>query len=58
VTIISSPPDRPLVDETQLLFKEARQRRRRRWLAAGIATVAAATVLIIVGVTPDPQSAM
>jgi len=34
------------VDELQLLFREAKQRRRRRWLISGIATLA---FLVVVG---------
>ena len=34
-------------DRTQVLFREARRRRRRRWLVSGIAVGTAATLLIL-----------
>jgi hypothetical protein len=55
VTIVTSPPEQPKIDEAYLLFKEARQRRRRRWLVAGVATVVATAVVIIVGVITDAR---
>ena len=49
MTIVASPPKRPEDNEAQLLFREARQRRRRRWLVAGIVlAVLAAGVLVAV----------
>src|ERR1700722_17188272 len=47
MTIVASPPEEPQADTGQLLFREARQRRRRRWLVA-VATIAA---LVLVGTT-------
>jgi hypothetical protein len=38
----------PHIDDAQLLFQEAKQRRRRRWLISGIVTV---FVLAVLGVT-------
>jgi hypothetical protein len=46
VTITDSPTHTAEVDELQLLFREAKQRRRRRWLISGIATLA---FLVVVG---------
>jgi hypothetical protein len=46
MTIVASPPEQPIVADPQLLFREARQRRRRRWLVVGIVTV-----LLITGMT-------
>lgn len=49
MTIVASPLKIPEDDEAQLLFREARQRRRRRWLVAGIVlTVLAAGVFVTV----------
>jgi hypothetical protein len=48
MTIVDSPTERPFVDDPQLLFREARQRRRRRWLTAGIAV---AVFLLAIGLT-------
>lgn len=48
MTLTAAPPEQR-VDEIELLFKEARHRRRRRWLIAGIVTTAV-TVLVIVTV--------
>src|SRR5450631_2249438 len=47
VTILVSPSQSPMSDEAQLLFREARQRRRRRWLVAGMVVVA----FVLVGTT-------
>ena len=40
MTVTDTPTRRFGVDEAQLLFEEARQRRRRRWLIGGIASLA------------------
>jgi hypothetical protein len=46
---LTDTPSRPVeVDEAELLFREARQRRRRRWLVAGMIFVAAAGVIFAV----------
>ena len=47
MTVIDCPPEEPKVDEAQLLFQEARQRRRRRWLVSGIVAVVG---LLVVGI--------
>jgi preprotein translocase subunit SecD len=40
MTIVEeSKPQSPQIDDAQLLFQEAKQRRRRRWLISGIVTV-------------------
>ena len=50
MTITDSPTETARVDEAQLLFPEAKQRRRRRWLITGISTFAFLVVLgIVVG---------
>jgi hypothetical protein len=53
VTIVASPPKSPESDEAQLLFREARQRRRRRWQIAGtvgvVLTAGVAIVAVAVG---------
>jgi len=49
VTIVASPPEDPQADVAQLLFREARQRRRRRWLIAGIAVAGFVLVGIAAG---------
>jgi hypothetical protein len=50
VTIVASPPEHPIATDPQLLFREARQRRRRRWLIVGIVVgllIAGVTVLAV-----------
>ena len=47
MTITDSPTHTAEVDQAQLLFPEARQRRRRRWVITGIATFA---FLVVVGI--------
>jgi hypothetical protein len=49
VTVVESPPGTPEVDEAQLLFREARRRRRRRWLAVGI--ILSAGAILVVAIT-------
>jgi hypothetical protein len=49
MTITGVPDHRTDIDETRLLFEEARRRRRRRRLATGIATIAIVVLLGIVG---------
>jgi hypothetical protein len=39
MTIADAPTHQPVVDEAQLLFQEARQRRKRRWLISGAVTL-------------------
>jgi hypothetical protein len=48
MTIVDSPTQTPEVDMAQLLFEEARQRRRRRWLISGITVL---FILVALGVT-------
>jgi hypothetical protein len=48
MTIVDSPKHTPEVDMAQLLFEEARQRRRRRWLISGIAVL---FILVVLGIT-------
>ena len=45
MNVIEAPADRVDVDEAQLLFEEARQRRRRRWLISGIVILVGLLVL-------------
>jgi len=52
VTVIDTPPATPTEDgqrspggDAQLLFQEAKQRRRRRWLASGIVSLVLVAVL-------------
>lgn len=45
MTIVDAPTQRPVIDEAQLLFQEARQRRRRRWLVSG--TVALVVIVLL-----------
>jgi len=45
MTVVDAPVDKPKVDEAQLLFQEARQRRRRRWLVSGIVASIALALL-------------
>ena len=47
MTIVASPPEDTQSDAAQLLFREARQRRRGRWLGGGIAFAA----FVLVGTT-------
>ena len=62
MTIVDAPTHRPVVDEAQLLFEEARQRRKRRWLISGVVTLivmvllsATALVATIGGGTTAPK---
>ncbi len=48
MTVTDTPSHRTNVDETQVLFEEAKQRRRRRWLLGGIASFAFAIFVGIV----------
>jgi hypothetical protein len=48
MTIIDAPSQKPGVNESQLLFQEARRRRRRRWLVSGSV---ASILLAILGFT-------
>ncbi|MGO8872642.1 MAG: SecDF P1 head subdomain-containing protein [Acidimicrobiales bacterium] len=48
MTIIDEQNAQPLSDDAQLLFQEAKQRRRRRWLISGITTL---VLLVLIGVT-------
>jgi len=40
MTVTDAPPQRPDVDEAQLLFSEAKQRRKRRWQLGGVVVAA------------------
>lgn len=46
VTLIEDPPRRTIADEPQLLFAEAKERRRRRWTIGGI--IAGVALLLVV----------
>ncbi len=48
MTIVDSPTQTPEVDVAQLLFEEARQRRRRRWLISGISVL---FILVAIAIT-------
>lgn len=48
MTLVDNPKAQPTVDEAQLLFHEAKVRRRRRWLVAGIV---AAVLAVVLGLT-------
>jgi hypothetical protein len=48
LTLIESPTTLPEFDAAQLLFQEAKQRRRRRWLVSGIVSL---VILVVMGVT-------
>jgi hypothetical protein len=48
MTLIDAPPEKPAPHEAQLLFQEARRRRRRRWLVSGIV---ASILLAVLGFT-------
>jgi hypothetical protein len=48
MTLVDVPRSQPKVVESQLLFQEAKQRRRRRWLASGIVAL---VFLVLAGVT-------
>jgi hypothetical protein len=45
VTLISEPKAEPTIDDAQLLFIEAKARRRQRWVRAGI--VASITIVVL-----------
>jgi hypothetical protein len=49
MTITQSRPEGSAVDETEVLFHEARARRKRRWFIGGV-TLSAVLVLLTVGV--------
>jgi hypothetical protein len=46
VTIVASPPESPVSDAAQLLSREARARRRRKWLITGIVSVTGQSGLV------------
>jgi len=48
MTLVDAPKAMPDVDEVQLLFQEAKERRRRRWLVSGITAV---VVVVLVAVS-------
>jgi hypothetical protein len=48
VTATDSPTDQAPLDQIQVLFEEARQRRARRWLIGGITAVVLVVILAIV----------
>jgi len=48
LTLIESRTAAPVFDAAQLLFQEAKQRRRRRWLVSGIVSL---VILVVMGVT-------
>jgi hypothetical protein len=48
VRVLDAPRVEPKIDEAQLLFQEARQRRRRRWFVAG------AVLVVLVGCAVVP----
>jgi hypothetical protein len=48
MTAVLPPLTEPDFDEAQLLFQEAKQRRKRRWLVSGIV---AAIVVLLIGIT-------
>jgi preprotein translocase subunit SecD len=53
VTLIAAPKAEPAIDEAQLLFMEAKARRRRRWVRAGIVAAVAIVVLaVVIGFVP------
>jgi hypothetical protein len=61
--VVESPPMSAHAGDSELLFREARQRRRRRWLAAGtVAVIAAVGVAAVAHIEggrsrpPHPQS--
>ena len=59
MTVTDTPIDRDEVGEAQLLFQEARDRRKRRWLIGGIATFAFVVLFgIVVGVLAIRGGAM
>ena len=50
VTLVEDPPRRALADEPQLLFAEAKERRRKRWAIGGIVTAVVVLLLVLVAV--------
>jgi hypothetical protein len=58
VTIVDSPQVEAKGAEAQLLFEEARERRRRRWLVTGVVGVAVivSSVLAMAMLAPTPPS--
>ena len=50
MTLVEDPASRTLADEPQLLFAEAKERRRRRWAIGGIVTAVVVLLLILVAV--------
>jgi preprotein translocase subunit SecD len=64
MTILDKPKAVPLGDDAELLFQEAKQRRRRRWLISGATAVVVVAVLALtLGLTlgrngPDPSGSV
>ena len=54
MTITDVPTEAIELDETQVLFQEAKQRRRRRWIASGIGVAIVAVLVLVVSVTLGP----
>jgi hypothetical protein len=48
MTLLGAPPATPTGVDAELLFREARQRRRRRWVIAGIVSI---VVIVIIAVS-------
>jgi len=58
MTQLLESPTEPTREEPEVLFKEARQRRRRRWLVGGIATVVLTAGVISTVVIPSAKTAV
>jgi len=58
MTQLLENPTEPARQELEVLFKEARQRRRRRWLFAGIAMVVLTAGVIVAVVIPGAKTAV
>ena len=50
MTLVKDPPAPAVADDPQLLFAEAKERRKRRWVIGGIVTAVVGLLLVLVAI--------